>query len=78
MYVPDETRIFEDLDYSDQCEDIGCSSIALVGKHNNPVCDAHHQSDCPRVRIVANGVREFIDGNQDMFNYIMVKFGEQK
>lgn len=76
MYAPDYIQIFEDTDYSDACENVHCQHIALVGKHNHPVCDAGRIADCPRVALVADEINQFIKDNKDILRYL--EFTEKK
>ena len=70
MYVPNRETIFNDIEYTQACEDISCHNIHTLGDGSDPVCSATHHGDCPRTNILADEVKEFIWENDDMFKYI--------
>ena len=71
VFTPDRDRIFMDLDYCDVCEQHGCTQIHLVGKYNHPMCNGEAHA-CPRTKVIADEINQFIGDNDDMFMYIQI------
>jgi len=72
MYAPNRTKIFEELDVTEECDKLSCHSYRCTDNRRNPspVCMADSHGECVRVNQIASEVNQFIADNDDVFMYI--------
>lgn len=68
--TPNIEKIFEHIEPSDHCEDLSCRQLSYHGRHRHLACEAMDPIECPRARLCADEVRDFIRRNYDMLFYI--------